>query len=278
MDGRRPLDIARDVLEVIREHNVTFMAGSIAHAAFLSLLPLLLLLLIIAGAVGNEYLTERIVALSREYLSPAGENLVYEALTDASERAGASVIGVASLLWGMLRIFRGISTAFDELYGADESGFVGRVLDGLVVFLAIALATVGAGFAGALLAVGDHPVLQLMNPLVLVVGLMIAFFPIYYVFPEREVTPREVLPGTVVAAVGWVVLEVVFGLYVDVANTVSADGALGAVILLLVWLYGSAFVLLLGAVVNIVLAGHHREDADADGSTDATDTARAATG
>jgi len=53
-DGRRSLVFVRDVLEVIREHNVRFMAGSIAHAAFLSLLPLLLLLLIIAGAVGNE--------------------------------------------------------------------------------------------------------------------------------------------------------------------------------------------------------------------------------
>lgn len=178
----------------------------------------------------------------------------------------------------MLRIFRGISTAFDELYGAGESDFLGRALDGLVVFLAIALATVGAGFAGAVLAVGDHPLVQVANPLVLVIGLLVAFFPMYYVFPDRDVTPREVLPGTVVAAVGWVVLEVVFGLYVDVANTVSADGAIGAVILLLVWLYGSAFVLLLGAVVNIVLAGHHRDEPDAEESTDATDPARTAPG
>lgn len=262
MDWRRVIAIGRDVLTVIREHNVTFMAGSIAHAAFLSILPLLLLLLIIAGAVGNEELSEQIVAMSREYLSPAGENLVFEALTDASERAGASVIGVASLLWGMLRIFRGIGTAFDELYGGGESSFVGRVIDGLVVFGAIALATVGAGFGAALLAIWEHPVLEAINPLVLVVGLMVAFFPIYYIFPEPDIGVREALPGTAVAAVGWAVMEVLFGVYVDLANTMSADGALGAVILLLIWLYGSAFMLLLGAAVNIVLADRHDVSAD----------------
>lgn len=259
MQPRRVIAVGRDVVREMRAHKVTFMAGSIAHAAFLSLLPLLVLLLVIASAVGNDLLTERIVALSRTYLSPAGEGLVVDALTNASERAGASVIGVASLLWGMLRIFRGINTAFDELYDAGEEGIVGQVVDGLVVFVAIVLGTVGAGLAAATFALGDHPVVQALNPLVLVVGLTVAFFPMYYVFPETDVTVDEALPGAVIAAVGWTAMEAVFGVYVDLANTVSIYGTMGAVILLSVWLYGSAFVLLVGATTNVVLAGRHRE-------------------
>lgn len=277
MDLRRIPSVARDVIAVIDEHNVTFMAGSIAHAAFLSLLPLLLLLFIVAGAVGNEYLTEQLVAIARDHLSPAGQGLVYEALTHASERGGASLIGIVSLLWGMLRIFRGINTAFDELYAGGESSFPEKLLDGAIVFAVILIATVGAGFGTTMLASVDHPIVGFVTPFALFFGLSIAFFPMYYVFPDPKVTVREALPGTVIAAAGWVALEAVFGLYVGLVNTVGTFETLGAVILLLIWLYGNALVLLVGTAVNVVIGGHHtteRDDHETGDSGDAPDTVR----
>jgi membrane protein len=276
MDLRRAGTVARDVASVIREHNVTFMAGSIAHAAFLSILPLLLLLFIVVGAVGNEYLTEQITVLAREHLSPAGEGLVFEALTHASERAGASLIGVASLLWGMLRIFRGLNTAFDELYGGGESSFAEKLLDGVVVFAVILIATVGAGAVAATLATVDHAIVEAVSPFALLVGLSIAFFPMYYVFPDPDVGIREALPGTLVAAAGWVLLEIVFGIYAGIVDTVGTYETLGAVILLLVWLYGNALVLLVGAAINVVVGGHHTDGADreTDEQQDTTESVR----
>lgn len=243
----------------MRRNNLTFMAGSIAHSSFLSLLPLLLLVLVITTAVGNDTLNEQVVSLARRHLSPTGEALVFEALTEASDRAGASLIGVVTLLWGMLRVFRGISTAFDELYGESFTGFVRQMIEGLVVFAAIVLATLGTALGITLLAASDHPLVRVINPLVLVTGLMVAFYPIYYVFPSPELHPLEPIPGTVVAAVGWVLLEVVFGLYVSMTDTVTLFGLVGSMILLLVWLYGIALVLLAGATVNVVLAGRHRD-------------------
>ncbi|SEW13011.1 YihY/virulence factor BrkB family protein [Natrinema salifodinae] len=264
MDPRRIYSVARDVAAVIDEHNVTFMAGSIAHAAFLSLLPLLLLLFIIAGAVGNDYLTEQLVAMARDHLSPAGQGLVYEALTHASERAGASLIGLVSLLWGMLRIFRGINTAFDELYADDESSFLEQLVDGAIVFTVIFVATVGAGFGATTLAAIDHPLVEVLTPFALFLALAAAFFPMYYVFPEPDVSMREALPGTVIAAAGWVLLEAIFGIYADLVNTVGTFETLGAVILLLIWLYGNALVLLVGAAVNVVIGNHRPEDGPDD--------------
>ncbi|QLK27387.1 YihY/virulence factor BrkB family protein [Natrinema zhouii] len=275
MDLRRIRSVARDVIAVVREHNVTFMAGSIAHAAFLSLLPLLLLLLIVTGAVGNEYLTEQIVSVARDHLSPAGQGLVYEALTHASERAGASLIGIVSLLWGMFRIFRGLTTAFDELYEDGESSLRGTLIDGLVVFVVILIATVGVGISTAILATVDHPVVVALTPLVLFFGLAVAFFPVYYVFPEPDVSVREALPGTVIAAAGWVVLEALFGIYADLVNTVGTYDTFGAIILLLVWLYGTAFVLLVGASVNVVIGEYHPEgSAGPSDGRDATGSVR----
>ncbi|RKD97423.1 YihY/virulence factor BrkB family protein [Halopiger aswanensis] len=271
MDPRRLGAVARDVAAVVREHNVTFMAGSIAHAAFLSIVPLLLLLFILVGAVGNDYLSDQIVAMARDHLSPAGEGLVFEALTNASERAGASLIGVVSLLWGMLRIFRGIGTAFDELYGGEADSVARKAIDSVVVFVAILIATVGAGFGATTLAAIDHIVVEVLTPFALFFGLLAAFFPMYYVFPNVDVSAREVLPGTIVAAAGWVALEAVFGVYAGLVDTVGTYETFGAVILLLVWLYGNAFVLLIGAAVNVVVGDHHpagRDDGDDGGADD----------
>lgn len=260
MDWRAAVEFAKTVGEEVREHNITFMAGSIAHSAFLSLLPLLLLLLVITAAVGNEALTRELVSLSRQYLSPVGQGLMFEALTNATDRAGASVVGVVTLVWGMLRVFRGINTAFDELYGGDESDLLEQVVDGLVAFLSMVVATLGTAAGVTLLAVGDHPAAIVLNPLALVVGLTVAFFPMFYIYPSVDLRPREALPGTVVAAVGWVLLEVLFGFYVDVVETVSMYGVLGSMILLLVWLYAVAFVLLVGATVNLVLGERHADE------------------
>lgn len=259
MDRRAVKTTALEVVDQVREKNITFMAGSIAHSALVSLLPILLLALVITSAVGSETLNEQIAALSRNHLSPAGEGLIFSALTNASERAGASLLGVVSLLWGMLRVFRGLNTAFDELYGSRETGLVTQLIHGFVIIFAIVVAVLGTALAGVLFAFSDQPIRQILNPIVLVVGLLIGFYPIYYLLPEPEIDPVEALPGTVIAAVGWVALEMLFGVYVELANTATAFGLLGSVILLLIWLYGIAFILLTGTTVNVVLAGRHRD-------------------
>lgn len=97
MDWRAAVGFARTVVEEARENNITFVAGSIAHSAFLSLHPLLLLLLVITAAVGSDALIEQLVSLSRQYLSPVGQGLRFEALSNASDRAGTSVVGVVTL-------------------------------------------------------------------------------------------------------------------------------------------------------------------------------------
>ncbi len=260
MDLAGWLSTGREILRETRSQNIPFMAGSIAHSALLSLLPLLLLLLVVTTAVGNETLNQEIFRLARRYLSPVGEALLFEALTSASERAGASLIGVATLLWGMFRVFRGFNTAFEELYGVQEERMWDQLVDSVVVLTAIGVATVGTAFGVAVTTRLEHPIVVLLNQLVFIGGLMLAFYPLYYRFPAPPIPPREALPGTLIAAIGWVILEFAFSLYVEFINTISLYGFIGSILLLLVWLYGVAFILLLGAMANIVLADRHRDD------------------
>jgi membrane protein len=101
----------------------------------------------------------------------------------------------------------------------------------------------------------------LAGVLVTVVGLSLAFLPMFYVFPDSDVSVVEVLPGVVVAAVGLTLFASLFRLYLTVSGRGEDGGQsiVAAVVLLLTWLYFSSLVLLLGVAVNAVLSNRSRD-------------------
>ncbi len=240
---------------LVRERNLTFLAASIAYYAFVSLIPLMLLALVVASAVGGQAFADRVVSLAGQYLSGSGQQVVTEALTNAEGRVGASVVSLVALTWSGLKLFRGLDIAFDEVYGDEQQpGLAEQVRDALVVVVAVgAAATLVVAVALALRVIDLRiPYVNVLGTLALVAVLALAFLPLYYVLPPDEVTVREVLPGTVVAAVGWVLLQLGFRLYAANAGTYEAYGYIGGVLLFVTWLYFASIVVLLGAAVNAV--------------------------
>jgi YihY family inner membrane protein len=233
---------------------VTFLAAAVAYYAFLSLLPLLLLVLAVGSALGGEGLANALVAAAGDLLTAAGEQLVRDALENAAGRAGATILSLLLLLWSMLKVFRGLHVAFQKVYGVEEAASLwDQIRDGLV-----AVVGVGAGF-GAMFAVGAvlttldlDPVFDVLGILILPSVLTVVFLPLFYVFPDQDLNVRSILPGTVFAALGWTVLQAGFQVYAANAGQYQAYGVLGGVLLLVIWFYFASIVLLLGAVVNVV--------------------------
>jgi membrane protein len=95
----------------------------------------------------------------------------------------------------------------------------------------------------------------LLTALVLVGGLAVAFFPMFYVFPDADVGVWDVLPGVVFAAVGWAAFQAVFQVYLAF-NDPGAGSFFGGVVIVITYLYFSALVLLVGAVINAVAGDH----------------------
>jgi membrane protein len=158
-------------------------------------------------------------------------------------------------------VFRTIDTAFGMFYNTvGDGGIVGKIRDALLVAVLLGgglAATVGAGIGVSF--VSDLPLNGFIAPLLLVIPLVLAFLPVYYVFPDTDVTVREVLPGTVVAAVGWVLLQTGFQVYMAYGGGQSqVYGVLGASLLVFTWLYLAALVLLVGVAVNVVLGNRTR--------------------
>lgn len=253
MDHTRAVSVARDVVRTVQEEEVSFLAAGIAYYMFVSLLPLLLLTLVVGTLAGGEAFAERIVTAAGDVLSPAASTLLEDALTSGAGRGGATVLGVGVTLWSALKVFRGLDTAFSRVYGADgPDSIVGELVDGLAALGGISVALVGLGVIGAFGTVLGVQVA--LGGLALVPVLAVAFLPLYYLFPDQEMTIRAAVPGAVFAGVGWTLLGTGFNVYAAQADTYQVYGVIGGVLLLVTWFYFAGQVLLVGAAVNAALA------------------------
>ena len=239
------------------------MAASIAYHAFVSMLPILLLLLLVVSAFGSDRFDATFVEMMRALLPATGQQVVTDTLRNATASAGLSVVGVGVLLWGTSKIFRTMDAAFAEIYDTERKfSLLDQFRDALVVLLALGVAAVGMIILGSVVQIhAAVPFAWGLNRLITVVGLTVAFFPIYYVFPNIDVSIREVLPGILVAAIGWVGLKWLFNLYVSFSTKPDVYGLIGTLVLLVTWLYVGGLVLLVGAAVNATLAGRGGDQA-----------------
>lgn len=259
IDRGRGVDLTRRVLQLAKDQQLTLLAAGVAFYGFLSLVPLMLLALGLAASIGGEALADRLSAAATDILTVQAQTLLADAVTDETGRRGATVVGILGLLWGSSRVLRGLDRAFSQVYGTvGEKSLLDTIWDAMIVSIVIA---VGLALLGALeLGVRYLPGLEvtiavaIVGQLFVVLGLFVTFLPLYVIFPDANVGIREAAPGTVIAAVGWFVLSRTFSLYAGLLSDYAVYGALGAVFLVLVWLYVGAIILVFGAVLNAVLA------------------------
>ncbi|WP_224448897.1 YihY/virulence factor BrkB family protein [Haloprofundus salilacus] len=246
----------RTVVRVARDRNITFLAAGFAHYALQSLIPLTILVFAVATFLGEGQVVTQLLNQVSAYTSESGRQVLEQALTSSAGRRGASIAGLGFLLWGALKMFRGLSQAFGEVYGSFHSiGFFRRLFDGLLVLVVVLVAIGLMAGAGIVVTFVDLsiPYPAIVTTLSLFVLLVLILLPIYYILPPVPVTFRHIVPGTVVAAGGWILLQLGFLYYAQNASQYQAYGVLGAVLLFVTWLYLGGILVLLGAVVNVVI-------------------------
>ncbi len=250
----RVVEVGRALVHEARVENVTFLAGSIAYHAIVSLLPLLVLVLGGLSTIGDGALRDNFQQMAESVLSQSAGDEVSRQLVSAGHSTGLSIVGLVLLVWGTLRIFRGLDTAFSDIYETEASNsFTDQMSDGLIVLATFAIAILFATIINDKIPVIDGVGGWFLARIVLVIALTATFLPMYYIFPDTDVTVAEILPGTVFAAVGLTAFEALFRFYVT--HTGSANGNLvSGILVLLTWLYFSGLVILLGVVVNAVIS------------------------
>jgi membrane protein len=252
-----------DIVALARRERIVLTAGSVAYFTFISLVPLLLLLVAAVSLFGADVLVRRVVNRAARTLTPESADLLQEIVLGAASDEGATVVGAVVLFWGALLTFRALDTTFTGIYDTrGERSLLGTAVDVVLVFTVIVLAAVAMVAVGVVLSTLVRTRLwSTVEPLVLFAVLAVVFFPLYYVLPDVGIGIGEAAPGTVFAAAAWTVLQALFGYYAAISVTIQLYGTASAILLILVWLYVGGFVLLVGAALNAVLAG--RVDPDA---------------
>lgn len=249
----RVRDTAVAFVDRWRSARLGFAAAGIAYYALVSLLPGLLLLFVAITAVRGDAVAAQVLGRVGDSLSAAGERLVREAITGSTGRDRATVLGVVVLAWGAARLFHGLERAFAAVAGGTaERGLLVHVRDATLALASVGLAvfvvvTAGSVFAGTGLG-------RVLGRFGQFVTLALVLYPVFYVLSEPTVGPIDAIPGAFVTAGGWSLLDGAFRAYLAVTRGALLFGIVESVVLLVTWLYLASLLLLVGAVVNSVLA------------------------
>lgn len=232
---------------------MTFKAAGIAFYAVASLVPLLVVALAVLSVFGAA---DTLVSALQSQLSERGQRLLERVLSTTRGRDVAGVLGALFTLWSAMKVFRGLSIAFAELYGREsELSLLDQLENGLLVLGGILAAVVVLSATTALLVRVPFQVpypTVVWNTLATLV-LVFVLLPMFYVLPPIPVAVKHALPGAAITAVGWALLQLGFFFYAQNAGAYAAYGLLGAVLLFVTFLYFAALVLLVGAAVNVAL-------------------------
>lgn len=257
--------------------NGNLSAAAVSFFVFLSLIPMLLLAIAIGGfLLGSPGRAEHIVLEAINSVAPGlasrwGLDSVRTAVDEiVAGRGVATGLGLASLFWIGTTVTASLEQAINVAWRLDQRGFVRRRLLALaMLFGSYALLVLSFGLTATLSAVrtmdirvfGELPsswpwlwtLAAYFIPLVLSVG---TFTLIYKVLPNTRVEWRVALAGGLFAGVAWELAKHAFSFYVSNFAYYSAIyGSLAGMILLLVWIYYSSIVAIMGAEVASVYAG-----------------------
>ena len=258
-------DLARKTWREASEDNVTGRAAELAYYFLLALFPLLILLLSLISFIPSA---QEVIFRWLSRLMPGGAMRVIDDWVETvfSTRSGGLLsFSVVFTLWaastGMVALMEALNSAYEVKEGRPfwKARLVALGLTAAVCLLVIggaALITFGDQFATWLanwLGVGDQfenvwPFIRyLLGLCMLIVGLGA----IYYFAPNARQRWKWITPGAIFAVVTFVVVSYLFSLYLRFAPSYDVTyGSLGAVIVLMLWLYLMGLILLIGGEIN----------------------------
>jgi membrane protein len=258
-------DIAKRTMKSVKEDQVPLLSAGVAFYALLSLFPLVIAAVSIYGLVADPETVRGQIENLTKLLSPETATLVGRQLVEVTGGAGgalgfATVLGILTALWsassGMKALITGVNLAYDETETrkfAKLRGLAVLFTLGAMVLMGIALATI-VGYP----PIADNlpTVLRWLVAIIrfLILGglLVVALAVVYRFAPDRDQPKWSwVSWGSAVATLLWVVATIGFAVYATFfGNYNKTYGALAGVIILMFWLFISAFVVLVGAELN----------------------------
>jgi membrane protein len=266
LDRWRWTRITRAAVFGFVSHEGLQYAGSMAYFSVLSIVNLFVLGVVVTSVAVGEAAARQFIIDRVTSGSPIDPTLVGDLIDHAlASRGGITVLGLVLVTWGALGAFAALSGGIGKVFqdAAPRRPFWQDRLIGLLLLVtagALGLGSVVIGIATDILARLARPVagagpgdllLGAVGVVLPMVTVFAAFFVIYRVVPNRRLTAAEIWPGALVATVLWTALRLGFTVYATrIARYDSVFGPIAAGISLLVFLYFSSVIVLVGAEVT----------------------------
>ncbi len=277
------VELLKRMFKEVSEDHLAAFAGNLTYKVFFALFPFFVFLLTLLGIFRAPNLLDYLLGQTEAVLPQGAATFVQDQLlTIAEGRAeGALTVGaivsILLALWGVSGAFRSIMEAMNVMYKSEEGRpFWKQYLIAILLSLAIAvllltalgLVVFGTQLGGAVAdAVGLGAVFEWVWAIVqwpvLLFFVVFAIALIYYYAPDVEQRFRWISPGSIIAVVMWLAFSLAFSLYVNNFGSYNETyGTLAGIILLLLYIYYSSFILLVGAQLNQVVEVHIPEGKD----------------
>ncbi len=245
----------------------SYLAALLAHYGFLSLFPLLLLLSSVLGFAlqGNAQLQQEVLQSALSQFPIIGDQL---RTTGLSGSGAGIVVGLLGAIYGGLGVAQALQNAMNVAWRVPVNRRPNPLLARLRSLLLLGTAGVAVAATTVLSALGTSAEafgatavgtgLKLVLGVASVLANALVFLLAFRIATARELGWRDFVPGALVAALAWQVLQWFGAVLVahTLKNATVVGGVFGLVLGLLAWLYIAAIVIVFAVELNVVLAKH----------------------
>jgi membrane protein len=271
------VDFFKLTYKEMNEDHVMAFAGNLTYKGLFAIFPFFTFLLSLLGLFNATDLVNTMVdKLSSLAPQSATEFIEGQLLSITQSQAESAftfgaIISILLALWGVSGAFRSVMEAMNVMYEVEEDRPFWKVY-GLSIFMSLAVVVLLVG-ALVLVIFGESIGVRVTDlvglgavfatlwnivqwPVVALVVLF-AFALIYYFAPAAKQRFRWISPGSLLAFVFWLIFSLLFSLYAGMAGSYNETyGSLAGVIILMLYVYYSALIMLVGAEVNQVIEEH----------------------
>ena len=265
---KRLIAFGKELKAEIAEDRATGLAAEQAYYYMLSLFPMMILLLSVLPYMQID--PQKALDFIANFLPSESSGILEETVLDilSQQNGGLLTFGILGTIWsasnGMNAFMHAQNVAFDveETRGFIKARLLSIVLT-LGLILAFAVVLILPVFGDVILdmilyvipiSTGIQTLVSILRWVVALTVLILFLTALYRFAPNKTYPFKQVLPGAVIATVSWLIISLGFSFYVsNFANYSSTYGSLGGVIVLMLWLYFTGLILVVGGEINALI-------------------------
>ncbi|MEI3600160.1 MULTISPECIES: YihY/virulence factor BrkB family protein [unclassified Oceanobacillus] len=260
----------KELLQKLKEDNITFLAAALAYYFLLAIFPLLIVGFAIIpyfNISADDALGFFSTVLPGEIASLFEENIVSLVETP---RGGLLTVGIIGALWSASGGINAFIKSSNEAFDVEETRSfitvhlislgltIGLIISVIVAILLPVLGDVILRLVGSVigLTTGMGVLLHILRWLISIIVLTTFIMLLYRFAPNKKISFKHIIPGALVASLLWQIISFGFSIYVSNFGNYSATyGTLGGVIILMTWFFLTGLILMLGASITVI---YHR--------------------